>query len=88
MVANEELFNLIEGYYKRILRELRLDNRKEAERIMYKEMSRDIYDISLDLLFQANNQAVLPPKTKKLFYLIDEVDNLMNPKETQEDDNI
>jgi len=83
MITNEELYEKIKDYYQRAFCRLRVRDLKEAERILYSEMSREMYDISLNILDQANNKTTLNPKQKKLFDLIDEVDNLLTYQKTK-----
>ena len=83
MITNEELYEKIKDYYQRAFYRLRVRDLKGAERILYSEMSREMYDISLNMLDQANNKNTLNPKQKKLFDLIDEVDNLLTYQKTK-----
>lgn len=83
MITNEELYEKIKDYYQRAFYRLRVRDLKGAEKILYNEMSKEMYDISLNMLDQANNKTTLNPKQKKLFDLIDEVDNLLTYQKTK-----
>lgn len=61
---------LIEDYYTEALRQIKKSNFKEATKILYNKMPTDLYDLSLDILYNRN----LKFSNAKLKDLIEKVD--------------
>ena len=67
-------YKKIEKYYNRALKAIQHKDYKKAFKILHNEMSIDLYDESLNILFNRN----INKENLKLKDLIEKVDNLIN----------
>ena len=67
--------NVISSFYRTAFDLLKKDNRKDAEKVLYEAMPKNLYDISLDILDNRNDKM----SNEKLRKLISSVDKILNP---------
>jgi hypothetical protein len=72
---------ILYNYYSRALRLLDRGKRKQAEDLIYKEISQELYDLSLDILFNRNGEF----PDSKLKRIIIKVDSIINEVKVDED---
>ncbi len=76
----EEELDVIRSYYLRIWAYLSKNDFKSATNILYAEMPMDLYDTSIDILDNRNNEIY----DEELKHLITKVDNILNAESIKE----
>lgn len=74
-------FEVIRDYYSKALGYIQINKSDLATKILYKEMPVDLYDLSLDILFNKNEDF----KDNDLRELIHMVDGLLNQSSRSEE---
>ena len=80
----EQEYNEIWGYYNEALTYIQEGNMEKAVKVLYNNMPANLYDTSLDILYNRNTEF----SNSKLKALITEVDNFLVAESTEEDSEI
>ena len=80
-----DLINKLKGYYSRTLSLIQKNDYQGATKILYKEMSMDLYDSSMDILFNRNLESV-DANFEELKQLIKLVDDKLSKYSFKEDE--
>lgn len=81
-IKKDDSFDKIKDYYQRTYDLLKQDKRKEAIELMYVEMPINLYDMSLDILYNRNKKKY----SQSLHNLIEKVDVILNYTEEKEEE--
>lgn len=81
-IKKDDSFDKIKDYYQRTYDLLKQDKRKEAIELMYVDMPINLYDMSLDILYNRNKKKY----SQSLHNLIEKVDVILNYTEEKEEE--
>lgn len=80
-----DLINKLKDYYSRALSLIQKNDYEGATKVLYKEMSMDLYDSSMDILFNRNLESV-DANFEELKQLIKLVDDKLSKYSFKEDE--